>query len=151
MALRTREDYLSSLKGLRPNVYKFGRLIEDVTVNPATRRVVESHARGIDAAHDPELSEIFTATSTLTGEPIHRNTSLMCTAEDMMHNSKFKPKMYHLTGSCTGALCVGWNGFNVMWSVTHDMDRALGTNYHDRVKEWGLKMQAKGLLVAGAR
>ena len=150
MALRTREDYLSSLKASRPNVYKFGKLIEDVTANPATRRVVESHARGIDAAHDPELSEIFTTTSTLTGEPIHRNTSLMCTAEDMMHNSKFKRKMYHLTGSCTGALCVGWNSFNVMWSVTYDMDRALGTNYHDRVKEWGLEMQAKGLLVAGA-
>ena len=70
MALRTREDYLSSLKSLRPNVYKFGKLIEDVTTHPATRRVVESHARGIDAAHDPELSEIFTTTSNLTGETI---------------------------------------------------------------------------------
>jgi 4-hydroxybutyryl-CoA dehydratase/vinylacetyl-CoA-Delta-isomerase len=37
-----------------------------------------------------------------------------------------------------------------MWSVTHDMDKDLGTNYHDRVKEWGLGMQSKGLLVAGA-
>jgi 4-hydroxybutyryl-CoA dehydratase/vinylacetyl-CoA-Delta-isomerase len=150
MALRTRDDYLSSLKGLRPNVYKFGQIIEDVTTHPATRRVVESHARGLDAAHDPELSEIFTTTSTLTDDTIHRHTSLMCTAEDMMYNSKLKRKMYHLTGSCTGALCVGWNGLNVMWSVTHEMDQDLGTNYHDRVKEWGLKMQAKGLLVAGA-
>lgn len=150
MAPRTRKDYLSSLKKLRPNVYKFGKLIKDVTRNPATRRVVESHARGIDAAHDPELSEIFTTTSTLTDEIIHRNTSLMCTSEDMMCNAKFKRKMYHLTGTCTGALCVGWNGLNVMWSVTHDMDKDLGTNYHNRVKEWGLKMQEKGLLVAGA-
>lgn len=150
MALRTRDDYLSSLKGLRPNVYKFGKLIEDVTTNPATRRVVESHARCIDAAHDPELSETFTTTSSLTNETIHRNTSLMRTADEMMYNSKFKRKMYHLTGSCTGALCVGWNGLNVLWSVTHDMDQALGTDYHDRVREWGLKMQSKGLLVAGA-
>jgi len=150
MALRTREDYLASLKNLRPNVYKFGKLIDDVTTHPATRRTVESHARGVDAAHDPELSQIFATTSTLTGEPIHRNTSLMCTAEDMMYNSKFKREMYHLTGSCTGGLCVGWNGLNVMWSVTHDTDKALGTDYHARVKEWGLKMQGKGLLVAGA-
>ena len=150
MALRTRENYLSSLKELKPNVYKFGKTIEDVTTHPATRRVVESHAKGIDAAHDRELAEIFTTTSTLTDEIIHRNTSLMCTAEDMMYNSKFKREMYRLTGSCTGALCVGWNGLNVMWSVTHDMDEALGTDYHARVREWGLKMQAKGLLVAGA-
>ncbi|MBW2348169.1 MAG: 4-hydroxyphenylacetate 3-hydroxylase [Deltaproteobacteria bacterium] len=150
MALRTREDYLSSLKSLRPNVYKFGELIGDVTTHPATRRVVESHARGIDAAHDPDLSEIFTTTSSLTGELIHRNTSLMRSPEDMMYNSKFKREMYHLTGSCTGGLCVGWNGLNVMWSVTHEMDEKLGTDYHPRVKEWGLRMQEKGLLVAGA-
>ncbi len=55
------------------------KVIEDVTRYPATRRVVESDARGIDAAHDPELSDIFATTSDLTGELIDRNTSLMCT------------------------------------------------------------------------
>ncbi|MBU0515081.1 MAG: 4-hydroxyphenylacetate 3-hydroxylase [Proteobacteria bacterium] len=150
MALRTREQYLADLKKMRPNVYKFGRLIQDVTTDPATRRVVESHARGIDAAHDPELADIFTTTSNLTGRTIHRNTSLMTNAEEMIYNSKFKREMYHLTGSCTGALCVGWNGFNVMWSVSHDMDHELGTDYHPRVKKWGQTFQDKGLLVAGA-
>lgn len=150
MSLRTREDYFSSLKRMRPNIHKFGKPLEDVTTNPATKRVVESHARGIDAAHDPKLSEIFTTTSSLTGDPVHRNTSLMRTPDEMMYNSRFKREMYRLTGTCTGALCVGWNGLNVMWSVTHDMDEALGTNYHPRLKEWGLKMQEKGLLVAGA-
>jgi len=150
MSLRTREQYLQHLKNMRPNIHKFGRLIEDVTTDPATKRVVESHARGIDAAHDPQLSEIFTTTSNLTGETIHRNTSLMTSAEEMVFNSRFKREMYHLTGSCTGALCVGWNGFNVMWSVTHDMDKELGTDYHARLKEWGLSLQEKGLLVAGA-
>jgi len=50
MALRTREDYLNSLKKLKPNIYKFGKIIEDVTRDPATRRVVESHARALDGA-----------------------------------------------------------------------------------------------------
>ncbi len=150
MALRTRKQYLSDLKAMRPNVHKFGRPIEDVTIDPATRRVVESHARGIDAAHDPELADIFTTSSKLTGETIHRNTSLMTTSEEMIYNSRFKREMYHLTGSCTGALCVGWNGFNVMWSVTQEMDEALGTDYHSRLKAWGLRFQEKGLLVSGA-
>lgn len=150
MALRTREEYMSGLKAMRPNVYKFGRLIEDVTSDPATKRVVESHARGIDAAYDPETAEIFTTKSKLTEDIIHRNTSLMTTPDEMIYNSKFKREMYHLTGSCTGALCVGWNGFNVMWSVTREMDDALGTDYHQRLKKWGLKFQAQGLLVSGA-
>ena len=150
MALRTRNEYLTALRNMKPNIYKFGELIEDVTAHPATRRVVESHARGIDAAHDPELAELFTTRSSLTGEVIHRNTSLMTTAEEMMANSDFKREMYHLTGSCTGGLCVGWNGLNVMWSVTREMDDALGTDYHSRLKAWGLTMQEKGLLVSGA-
>ncbi|MGO9568367.1 MAG: 4-hydroxyphenylacetate 3-hydroxylase N-terminal domain-containing protein [Desulfomonilaceae bacterium] len=150
MALRTREQYISALKQMRPNVHKFGELIKDVTTHPATMRVVESHARGIDAAHDPKLSEIFATKSNLTGETIHRNCSLMTSPEEMMYNSKFKRKMYHLTGTCTGGLCVGWNGSNVMWSITSEMDEALGTDYHARLKEWCLKFQEKGLLVAGA-
>ncbi len=150
MALRTRDEYLSALKQMRPNIHKFGELITDVTTHPATRRVVESHARGIDAAHDPKLAEIFTTKSTLTGEVIHRNSSLMTTADEMIYNSKFKRKMYHLTGSCTGGLCVGWNGLNVMWSVTSELDQALGTDYHSRLKEWGLKFQNQGLVVCGA-
>ncbi|MEE9518442.1 MAG: 4-hydroxyphenylacetate 3-hydroxylase N-terminal domain-containing protein [Candidatus Adiutricales bacterium] len=150
MALRKREQYIDSLKNMRPNVYKFGRLIEDVTTHPATRRVVESHARGIDAAHDEKLSPVFTTVSSQTGDKIHRHTSLMTSPEEMILNSKLKRKMYHLTGSCTGALCVGWNGFNSMWSITKDMDQDLGTDYHARVKKWGLHYQEKGLLVVGA-
>ena len=150
MLLRTREDYLSALGRMRPNVYKFGKPIDDVTTHPATRRVVESHARGIDAARDPALAPIFTTTSSLTGQTIHRHTSLMTSAEEMVFNSRMKRKMYHITGSCTGGLCVGWNGMNVMWSVTHDADQALGTDYHERLRKWALHFQEKGLIVAGA-
>jgi 4-hydroxybutyryl-CoA dehydratase/vinylacetyl-CoA-Delta-isomerase len=43
MALKTYQQYLSDLKKLRPNMYKFDELIEDVTTHPATRRTVEGH------------------------------------------------------------------------------------------------------------
>lgn len=150
MALRTREEYIADLKKMRPNVYKFGKLIEDVTTDPATCRTVESHARGLDAAHDPDLAELFTTTNSFSGEVIHRNTSLMTTAEEMQFNPKFKREMYHLTGTCTGGLCVGWNALNVMWSVTREIDEAEGTDYHARLQKWGKKFQEKGLIVAGA-
>lgn len=53
MGIKTREDYLAALRALRPNIYKFGELIEDVTTHPATKRTVESHALNYDAANDP--------------------------------------------------------------------------------------------------
>jgi 4-hydroxybutyryl-CoA dehydratase/vinylacetyl-CoA-Delta-isomerase len=123
-----------SLKRLRPNVYKFGERIEDVTTHPATRRVVESHARAYDAANDPALSALFTTRSALTGEKIHRHNSLMQSAEEVIFNSKFKREMFRLTGTCTGSLCAGWNAMNTMWAITQEVDRALGTGYHERLK-----------------
>jgi 4-hydroxybutyryl-CoA dehydratase/vinylacetyl-CoA-Delta-isomerase len=150
MALRTRADYLASLKRLRPNVYKFGEKIQDVTTHPATRRVVESHARAYDAAWDPALSPLFTTTSALTGEKIHRHNSLMQLAEEVIFNSKFKREMFRLTGTCTGSLCAGWNAMNTMWAVTHEVDGTLGTGYHERLIKWALRAEAGGWTVAGA-
>lgn len=149
MALRSREDYLASLKAMRPNVYKFGELIHDVTTHPATRRVVESHARAFDASNDPELSGVFTTKSSFTGEKIHRFNSLMTSLEDTLNNMKLKRASYHMTGTCSGGTCVGWNASNVLWAVTYDMDKEYGTHYQERLEKWLLQAEDKGLVVAG--
>ncbi len=150
MALKTRKNYLASLKKMRPNIYKFGELIKDVTTHPATKRTVESHALNFDASHDPDLTDLYTTTSTFTGEKIHRWTSMMQSSDDLITNMKMKRQNYRRTGTCTGGVCVGWNAQNVMWAVTQDMDEEFGTNYQERLKNWILDSQAKGLVVAGA-
>jgi len=132
MALKTRADYLGSLKATRPNIHKFGQLIEDVTTHPVTRRTVESHARAFDASHDPRYTADFTAVSSFTGEKIHRWNSMLETLEDVVGNSKLKRWMFRLTGTCSGGLCVGWNAQNTLWNVTALVDKEYGTNYQDR-------------------
>ena len=150
MGIKTRDDYLAALQELRPNIYKFGGLIEDVTTHPATKRTVESHALNYDAANDPELADIYTSTSIFTNEKILRWNSMMQSADDLIANMRMKRQNYRRTGSCTGGVCVGWNSQNVMWAVTHDMDAELGTNYQERLKNWILSAQSRGLAVAGA-
>ncbi len=150
MSIKTREDYLAALRAMRPNIYKFGELIEDVTTHPATRRTVESHARNYDAANDPELAEMYTTTSIFTGEPILRWNSMMQDAEALIGNMTMKRQNYRRTGSCTGAVCVGWNAQNVMWAITQEIDAEFGTDYQTRLKNWILHAQDKGLTVAGA-
>ena len=90
MTLKTREDYLAALRELRPNIYKFGELIEDVTTHPATKRTVESHALNYDAANDPELEDMYTATSVFSGEKILRWNSMMRSSEDLIGNMRMK-------------------------------------------------------------
>ncbi len=150
MALRKREDYVASLRKLRPNVHKFGKPIEDVTTHPATKRTVESHARGFDAAHDPATAELFTTRSSLTGDTIHRHNSLTESAEDLLAGMRLKREMFRRTGSCSGGLCVGWNAMNALWAVTSEVDAAAGTAYHARLEAWVRAAQAGGWVVAGA-
>jgi len=150
VALKTRDDYLKALKKLRPNIYKFGELIEDVTTHPATKRTVESHALSFDASHDPELSDMYTTTSVFTGEKIHRWISMMQSAEHLIENMEIKRQNYRRTGTCSGGVCVGWNAQNILWAITQEMDEKFGTNYQQRLKNWILYAEDEGLTVAGA-
>jgi 4-hydroxybutyryl-CoA dehydratase/vinylacetyl-CoA-Delta-isomerase len=150
MDLKNREQYLMSLKRMRPNIYKFGDLIQDVSIHPATRRTVESHAKAFELASDDKFRDIFTTTSYISGRKIYRFNSLMQNLEDIIYNSRFKRTMYHLTGTCSGALCVGWHAQNVLWNVTYEIDKELGTNYQERLRKWILFAEENGLAVAGA-
>ena len=150
MALKTYEQYIATLKALRPNMYKFDELIEDVTTHPATKRTVEGHGWSYKAAHDEKLRDKVTTTSHLTGEPISRYLSIIRSAEDMYANSEMKRLMFHLTGTCTGGRCAGWTALNAMFISTWEMDRDLGTDYHQRFLAWLKDAQERDITISGA-
>ncbi len=150
MALKTYEQYLESLKKLKPNIHKFDEVITDVTTHPATKRTVEGHGRTFKAAFDDELKDKFTTTSHLTGETISRYLSIIQTPEDMYANSDLKRLMFHLTGTCTGGRCAGWTALNAMFVTTWEMDKENGTDYHQRFLTWLKDAQARDICIAGA-
>lgn len=53
------------------------------------------------------------------------------------------------TGTCYQR-CVGFDAMNATYSVTYDMDKALGTEYHERFKRFLLYVQENDLMIAGA-
>ena len=148
--MRTAQEYKESLRKMRPNVYKFGELIEDVTTHPATRRAVEGHAQIFDAAQRGEYRDVLTTISSLSGERVSRYLSVVGSAEDMVANVRMKRLMFNLTGTCTGGRCVGFNAINSMWAATYDMDNELGTDYHARIRGWLVKAQQEDVALAGA-
>lgn len=148
--MRTSEEYKESLRRMRPNVYKFGELIKDVTTHPATRRTIEGHAQIFDAAQKEEYRHILTTTSSITGEQISRYLSIISSAEDMIMNVRMKRLMFNITGTCTGGRCVGFNAINSLWAATYDMDQELATDYHARLKGWLTNAQREDITLAGA-
>jgi 4-hydroxybutyryl-CoA dehydratase/vinylacetyl-CoA-Delta-isomerase len=148
--MKTSKEYKQSLKKMRPNIYKFGELIEDVTTHPATKRTIEGHAQIFKAANESEFKDILTTKSILTGKPVIRYLSIMQNADDMIANVRMKRLMFNLTGTCTGGRCVGFNAINAMWPTTYDMDKDLKTNYHENLKNWLKQSQENDITLAGA-
>ncbi|MEA3297383.1 MAG: 4-hydroxyphenylacetate 3-hydroxylase N-terminal domain-containing protein [candidate division Zixibacteria bacterium] len=150
MALKTYEQYLESLRKMRPNIHKFDELITDVTTHPATKRTVEGHGWTYRGAHDPELKDKFTTVSHLTGEPISRYLSIIREPEDMYANCEMKRLMFNLTGTCTGGRCAGWTALNAMFTTTWEMDRDMNTDYHQRFLTWLKEAQKRDITISGA-
>jgi len=146
----TSKEYKNSLKKMKPNIYKFGELIKDVTTHPATRRTINGHTQIFDAAFKPKYEHILTTKSSLTGRKIIRYLSLIDNADDMIANVRMKRLMFNLTGTCTGGRCVGFNALNAMWTTTFDMDKDLGTTYNDRMKKWLIDAQNRDITISGA-
>lgn len=148
--LKTPKEYKDSLRKMKPNIYKFGELIKDVTIHPVTRRTVEGHTQIFQAQNDDEYKDIFTTLSHLTEKRISRYLSLIRSSKDMYANSKMKRIIFNLTGTCTGGRCAGWCTLNALYPTTFDIDKEMGNNYHQRLKNWMIEAQEKDITVAGA-
>ena len=148
--MKTSVEYKKSLQEMRPNIYKFGKLIKDVTKDPATKRTVEGHAQIFDAANKKEYKDILTTTSMISGKTVVRYLSILKNAEDMIANCRMKRLMFNITGTCTGGRCAGFNAFNAMWAATYDIDKKFKTHYHQRIKNWLENAQENDITVSGA-
>jgi len=104
--MKTSKEYKESLRKMRPNIYKFGELIKDVTTHPATKRTIEGHGQIFDEAQKPEFKDILTTTSQFSGEPISRYLSIIQGPEDMIANVRMKRLMF-----------VQFNGNLYRWTV----------------------------------
>jgi len=149
MSLKTAEQYEESLRKLNFKVYLQGELVENVVDHPIIRPSLNSVKMTYELAQDPQYEELMTATSSLTGKKINRFCHLHQSTEDLVK----KVKMQRLLGQKTAACfqrCVGMDAINAVDSVTFEMDKKLGTNYHERFAKFLLKMQEEDWTVDGA-
>ncbi len=149
MALMTGEQYEQSLRNLNMKVYLLGELVESPVDHPIIRPSMNSVKLTYELALDPQYEELMTATSHLSGGKINRFCHLHRSVGDLIS----KVKMQRLLGQKSGACfqrCVGMDAINAVDSVTFEMDRKLGSNYHERFTRFLLMMQEEDLTVDGA-
>lgn len=149
MPMKTPEQYEASLRELNLRVYLLGERVTNPVDHPIIRPSMNSVRMTYALARDPEHEDLMTAKSHLTGRTINRFCHLHRSTEDLIR----KVKMQRLLGQKTGACfqrCVGMDAINAVDSVTFEMDRKLGTPYHERFNKFLLMMQEEDLTVDGA-
>jgi 4-hydroxybutyryl-CoA dehydratase/vinylacetyl-CoA-Delta-isomerase len=88
------EQYVESLKALKPRVYYRGERIAEPCSHPAIAPHVRTAAVTYDLALDERHRDLLTATSNLMGERVSRFTHLFWSVEDLVR-SGLDPKRYH--------------------------------------------------------
>lgn len=141
--MRTTEQYLERLKGMRPNVYLGGKLLprDDERFLPGIRTI----GKTFDMAADPEQEELATAVSHLTGKKINRFTHIHQSQGDLLKKQQMTRMYCRKAGRCIQR-CMGIDALNSISVVTREMDDALGTEYHPRFLKYMENFQDNDLV-----
>ena len=149
MPLKTKEEYLESLRAMKKRIFLAGEEVENYVDHPIIRPSINSCAMTYELAEEPEYGELLTASSSLTGQRINRFTHLHQSADDLVKKVKMQRLLGQKTGCCFQR-CVGFDGFNAVDSVTYEMDSELGTDYNGRFRSYLQYVQENDLVVDGA-
>ena len=149
MGMMCGDEYRESLRRLKPEVYYLGKKIESVADHPAIIPHINSVALTYEMARAPEFEELLTTKSHLTGEKINFFTHVHHSHDDLVRKVKSLRALGQQTGSCF-ARCVGHDALNAIYSVTYDIDKKNGTEYHQRLVNLLKEVQAKDLFLSGA-
>ncbi|MDF3003429.1 MAG: abfD, partial [Bacillota bacterium] len=149
MALMNGAQYIESLRKLNTKVYLFGEEVKDWVDHPMIRPSIECLAMTYELAHDPQYSDLMTATSNLTGKTVNRFAHLHQSTGDLVKKVKMQRLLGQKTASCFQR-CVGMDAFNAVYSTTFEIDKKYGTEYHERFKKYVEYVQENDLTVDGA-
>ena len=145
--IRTKQDYINSLKNRNLTIYLMGELVKDPLTHPIIKPSIEAMAETYALAdRDPDLA---TTISPYTNEPINRFLHIANSSEDLFMQNEMQRKLGQLTGTCFQR-CVGMDAFNALHSVTYEIDEKYKTNYHDKFINFLTQMHEGNFVIGGA-
>jgi 4-hydroxybutyryl-CoA dehydratase/vinylacetyl-CoA-Delta-isomerase len=144
MALKTVDEYLQSLRKMKPRVYVLGQQIENPVDHPMIRPSINAVAETYHLAEEPECRELIVTTSPYTGKEINRFTHISRSPDDLVKRVKINRLLGQRTGTCF-MRCTGLDGFNAIAATTYDLDQKFGTEYNKRAEKYIAYVQENDL------
>jgi 4-hydroxybutyryl-CoA dehydratase/vinylacetyl-CoA-Delta-isomerase len=148
MGLKTKEEYLESIRQMKPAAYMFGEKITNILDNPRLRAGIEATAATYELAQMEEYRDLMVTESPLIHEPVNRFTLPPGSIEDLVARVKINRTLGNRVGTCHQR-CTGLDCLSALSIVTYDIDQKRGTHYFERFKEF-LKYVQKNDLTCNA-
>jgi len=146
--MRTSEQYVEKLRGMKKNVYMDGKLVE--RDDPGLLPSINVLAKTFDLPDDPKFRGLITATSHLSAEQINRFTHINRSNEDLMKKQEMIRKACHVTGGCIQR-CMGCDAINALSVITYEVDDRYGTEYYKRFLKYLELFQKDDFTAAAAQ
>ncbi len=146
--IKTKQDYVQSLKEQGHVVYYNGQRVADITAHPAFMPHINAAAKTYELALRPEHQDLMTALSHLTGRRVNRFTHIHQSTVDLIKKVQMLRLISHETGSCYQR-CVGLDALNAVYMTTYDIDQKHGADYHARFIEYLKMIQETNKMVVG--
>jgi len=140
MAVKTVEEYVESLRKLKPTAYMFGEKLENVVDNPRIRGGINATGATYELANSEKYRDLFTTVSPFTGERINRFTLPPQSIEDLVCRVKINRILGNHVGTCHQR-CTGLDCMSALSIITYDIDKKFGTLYYNRFLEFLKHMQ----------
>ncbi len=144
MAIKTKEEYIESLRKMNPVVYMFGERITNVVDNPRLRAGIEATAATYEAANMAEYRHSMVTESPLIGEAVNRFTLPPASIEDLVARVKNNRMLGGRVGTCFQR-CTGLDCMSALSIVTYNIDQKYGTEYYARFLEFLKHVQKNDL------
>lgn len=144
MAIKTKEEYIESLRKMNPVVYMFGERITNVVDNPRLRAGIEATAATYEAANMAEYRHSMVTESPLIGEAVNRFTLPPTSIEDLVARVKNNRMLGGRVGTCFQR-CTGLDCMSALSIVTYNIDQKYGTEYYARFLEFLKHVQKNDL------
>lgn len=149
MTMKSRDEYVESLRKLNLNVYMFGEKVSSPVDHPIIIPSMNAVALTYELALDPMYEDLMTAKSHLSGERINRYNHIFQNTEDLVKKVKRQRLLGQLT-ACCWQRCVGQDAFNAVYSTAFEVDHKHGTDYYNRFVKFLQYVQEEDLVTDGA-
>ncbi|MDY6822038.1 MAG: 4-hydroxyphenylacetate 3-hydroxylase N-terminal domain-containing protein, partial [Deferribacterota bacterium] len=132
-----------------PRVFMNGERVDDIFKNKNTKTVIESNKASYKWALDPAYKDIMTCYSPIINDTVNRYTHISRSNKELVEKAKAGTFTAEMLGTCIYR-CVGYDTFHALYATTWEMDKELGTDYHQRFLDYLKMVQKNDLSVAGA-